>query len=56
MSKVTIDFVTVFLRVKIDAKNLDMLGKFKDFVFSDILGVKIVAKKGDRLVNLEVFF
>ena len=32
-----------------------MLGKFKDFVFSDILGVKIVAKKEDTLGNLEVF-
>ena len=32
-----------------------MLGKLKDFVFSDLLGVKIDAKKGDKLCNLEVF-
>ena len=32
-----------------------MLGKFKDFVFSYILGVKIGAKKVDMLGNLEVF-
>ena len=32
-----------------------MLCKFKDFVFSDILGVKIIAKKVDTLGNLEVF-
>ena len=32
-----------------------MLGKFKDFVFSDLLGVKIDAKKGDVLGNLKVF-
>ena len=32
-----------------------MLGKFKDFVFSDLLGVKIDAKKEDTLGNLDVF-
>ena len=32
-----------------------MLGKFKDFVFSDLLGVKIDAKKEDMLGNLKVF-
>ena len=32
-----------------------MSGKFKDFAFSDILGVRIVAKKRDTSGNLEVF-
>ena len=32
-----------------------MLGNCKDFVFSDISGVKNVAKAGDMLGNLEVF-
>ena len=32
-----------------------MLGNFKDFVFSDISGVKNVAKKVDMLGNLEVY-
>ena len=32
-----------------------MLGNFKDFEFSDISGVKIVAKKADMLGNLEVY-
>ena len=32
-----------------------MLGKFKDFAFSDLLGVKFGAKTGDVLGNLKVF-
>ena len=32
-----------------------MLGNFKDFKFSDILGVKNVAKKAEMLCNLEVY-
>ena len=32
-----------------------MLGKLKDFVFSDLLGFKIDAEKGDFKGNLEVF-
>ena len=46
ISKVTIDSVTVFLGVKIDAENRDMLGDFKDFSLSHLLGVKFDAKKG----------
>ena len=32
-----------------------MSGKFKDFVFSDLLGVKFDAITGDVLGNLKVF-
>ena len=32
-----------------------MLGKLKDFVFSDLLGVKFDAKTGDMSGNLKVF-
>ena len=55
MPKVTIDFVTVFLRVKIDAKIWDMLCDLKIFVSSDLSGVKIDAKNGDMLGNFKVF-
>ena len=41
--------------VKFDTKKLDMLGKFKVFVFSDLFGVKIDAKKEDTLCNLKFF-
>ena len=32
-----------------------MLGEFKDFAFSDFLGVKFDAKTGDMLCSLKVF-
>ena len=51
MYLLTLDLIPDFFGVKIDAENWDMLGKLKDFVFSDILGVKIVAKKVDTLGN-----
>ena len=49
---ITIDFVTAFSGVKIDAKNIDMLCKLKVFVFG---GVKIDAKKGDASGNFKAF-
>ena len=47
MHIVIIDLAPGFSGVKFGAVMVDMLGKLKVFALSDLLGVKIGAKKGD---------